>query len=97
MELQIKSTEYKAVDDTKLKEGEGGEEGEEEDKEEEVEGFVFRTLRSRLGEDKEDKLAEFKQHLLDQNNAMAPMKVWERMMIMMMMMMMITMIMMIML
>ena len=74
MELQIKSTEYKAVDDTKLKEGEDGEEGEEEDKEEEVEGFVFKTLRSRLA-DKEDKLAEFKQHLLDQNNAMAPMKV----------------------
>ena len=73
MELQIKSTEYKAVDDTKLKDKDG-EEGEEEDKEEEVEGFVFKTLRSRLA-DKEDKLAEFKQHLLDQNNAMAPMKV----------------------
>ena len=48
---------------------EAGEEGEEE----EVEGFVFKTLRSRLA-DKEDKLAEFE--LLDQNNAIAPMKVW---------------------
>lgn len=74
VELQIKSTEYKAVDDTKLK-GDEGEDGGE-DTEEEIEGFIFGKLRSRLPE-KEEKLAELKQHLLDQNNDMAPMKVWQ--------------------
>ena len=50
----------------------GGEEGEE--MEEEVEGFVFSILKS-LHSDKVDKLMEMKQHLLDLNNDMAPMKV----------------------
>ena len=75
VELQIKSTEYKAQDDTKLKSGEDGEDsGEEGD--EEVEGFMFGTLKS-LHPDKVDKLGEMKQHLLDMNNDMAPMKVWQ--------------------
>ena len=72
VELQIKSTEYKAQDDAELR-GEGGE-GEEDEEEGEVEGFVFSTLKA-LHEDKVDKLAEMKQHLLDMNNDMAPMKV----------------------
>jgi len=74
VELQIKSTEYKAQDDTKLKSEDSDESGEETD--EEVEGFLFSTLKS-LHPEKVEKLAEMKQHLLDLNNDMAPMKVWQ--------------------
>ena len=74
VELQIKSTEYKAQDDTKLKSEEGEDSSEE--GEEEVEGFVFGTLKT-LHPDKVEKLGEMKQHLLDMNNDMAPMKVWQ--------------------
>ena len=75
VELQIKSTEYKAQDDTKLKSGENGDESGEEG-EEEVEGFIFSTLKG-IHPDKTEKLVEMKQHLLDMNNDMAPMKVWQ--------------------
>ena len=75
VELQIKSTEYKAQDDTKLKSGEDGEEGGDE-AEEEVEGFMFSKLKT-LHPEKTEKLGEMKQHLLDMNNDMAPMKVWQ--------------------
>ena len=47
VELQIKSTEYKAQDDREVK-GEGGEGSEGEVEEEEVEGFVFSTLKDPL-------------------------------------------------
>ena len=70
VELQIKSTEYKAQDDTKLKSGDDGDDSGEEG-EEEVEGFLFNTLRG-LHPDKTEKLTEMKQHLLDMNNDMAP-------------------------
>ena len=75
VELQIKSTEYKAQDDREVK-GEGGEGSEGEVEEEEVEGFVFSTLKD-LHPGKTEKLGEMKQHLLDLNNDMAPMKVWQ--------------------
>ena len=52
-------------------------EGEEEGKrDDEVEGFNFNKLNELHPNDKE-KLAEFKQHLLDQKNDMAPLKVWQ--------------------
>ena len=79
VELQIKSSEYKAQDDRKVQaEGDGGEEGSEDHdkKEEAVEGFLFDTLNERHP-DKKDKLDEFKQHLKDQKNDMAPLKVWQ--------------------
>lgn len=44
VELQIKSTEYKAQDDTKLQEEAGGE-GVDEDSDQEVEGFIFSKLK----------------------------------------------------
>ena len=75
VELQIKSTEYKAQDDTELRGGEGGEDSQDES-EDEVEGFLFRTLRNKHPE-KTEKLGELRQHLLDMNNDMAPMKVWQ--------------------
>ena len=75
VELQIKSTEYKAQDDSELR-GEGGD-GEVGDQDEgDVEGFVFSTLKN-LHTEKTEKLGELKQHLLDMNNDMAPMKVWQ--------------------
>jgi len=74
VELQIKSTEYKAQDDKELKSDDSDDSGEE--TEEEVEGFLFNTLKS-LHPEKIEKLAEMKQHLLDLNNDMAPMKVWQ--------------------
>jgi len=75
VELQIKSTEYKAQDDAEVR-AEAGEGAEGEVEEEEVEGFVFSTLKS-LHPEKMEKLGEMKQHLLDLNNDMAPMKVWQ--------------------
>eukprot|EP00090_Calanus_glacialis_P019622 TRINITY_DN3011_c0_g1_i1.p1 TRINITY_DN3011_c0_g1~~TRINITY_DN3011_c0_g1_i1.p1 ORF type:complete len:1524 (+),score=468.92 TRINITY_DN3011_c0_g1_i1:46-4617(+) len=74
VELQIKSTEYKAQDDTELDSEDNDDSSEE--TEEEVEGFLFNTLKS-LHPDKVEKLSEMKQHLLDLNNDMAPMKVWQ--------------------
>ena len=77
VELQIKKTEYKAQDDAKLDAGDqasDGDLGEEEEKD--VDGFKFDTLSERHPDDKE-KLAEFKQHLLDQDNDLPPMKVWQ--------------------
>lgn len=44
VELQIKSTEYKAQDDTKVK-GSSGENVDSEEEDEEVEGFNFRQLK----------------------------------------------------
>ncbi len=78
VELQIKSSEYKAQDDRKVQvDGEEGDgDDHEDDKAEEVEGFDFKKLNELHPDDKE-KLGELKQHLLDQNNDMAPMKVWE--------------------
>ena len=43
VELQMKSTEYKAQDDTKLKQGEDADD--EGDVKDEVEGFLFNTLK----------------------------------------------------
>lgn len=75
VELQIKSSEYKAQDDRKVQaEGESGEEVAEENSE--VDGFDFNVLNQKNPDDKE-KLAEFKQFLLDQSNDMAPLKVWQ--------------------
>jgi len=75
VELQIKSSEYKAQDDTKL-EGEDGGGDDADDDHQDVEGFLFSKLKD-LHPDRQDKLVEMKQHLLDMNNDMAPMKVWQ--------------------
>lgn len=44
MELQLKSTEYKAEDDTKVKGGAGAD-SQEEEEDEEIEGFVVSKLK----------------------------------------------------
>uniref|UniRef100_A0A665TLF1 UDP-glucose ceramide glucosyltransferase-like 1 n=1 Tax=Echeneis naucrates TaxID=173247 RepID=A0A665TLF1_ECHNA len=70
VELAIKSTEYKAVDDTKTTIN-----TEDEDNSE-VQGFFFGTLK-KSHPDLEEQLAELRKHLLESTNDMAPLKVWE--------------------
>uniref|UniRef100_A0A8C6M3I1 UDP-glucose ceramide glucosyltransferase-like 1 n=1 Tax=Nothobranchius furzeri TaxID=105023 RepID=A0A8C6M3I1_NOTFU len=64
VELAIKSTEYKAVDDTK------------DDDNDEVQGFFFGSLKKSHPE-LQEQLGELRKHLLESTNAMAPLKVWE--------------------
>ena len=78
VELAIKSTEYKAQDDTRVK-GEltsGSLVEEETNRQDETEGFVFSTLRNQFPE-KSEKLDELQNHLLDRNKEIATLKVWE--------------------
>lgn len=75
VELAIKSTEYKAQDDTKVQE-EGRGQVQEEDQEVEVEGFLFSKLES-LHPDKEEDLGQLRRHLEESRHEMAPMKVWQ--------------------
>lgn len=75
VELAIKSTEYKAVDDTAVKDSRtpSAAEAEEDD---EVQGFLFGTLKKAHPELKEE-LSELRKHLLESLNDLAPLKVWE--------------------
>ncbi|KAI1899151.1 hypothetical protein AGOR_G00058600 [Albula goreensis] len=77
VELAIKSTEYKAVDDTQVKAADAKAAGSPEDDEgDEVQGFLFGTLRKAHPQLQEE-LGEFQKHLLDTSNDMASLKVWE--------------------
>uniref|UniRef100_A0A663MQF7 UDP-glucose ceramide glucosyltransferase-like 1 n=1 Tax=Athene cunicularia TaxID=194338 RepID=A0A663MQF7_ATHCN len=69
VELAIKSTEYKAVDDTQVK-------GMWEEKEIDVQGFLFSKLKQ-MHPDLKNNLKEFKKHLIETTNNMEPLKVWE--------------------
>ncbi|XP_078514083.1 UDP-glucose:glycoprotein glucosyltransferase 2 isoform X2 [Lissotriton helveticus] len=75
VELAIKSTEYKAVDDTKI-EGTNDTHLVDDNSTDEVQGFLFDKLRQIHPELKEN-LLEFKKHLIESSNDMAPLKVWE--------------------
>ncbi|XP_035995136.1 UDP-glucose:glycoprotein glucosyltransferase 2 isoform X2 [Fundulus heteroclitus] len=75
VELAIKSTEYKAVDDTKVKDSKAVI-NTEDDRNEEVQGFFFGTLKKSHPE-LEEQLGELRKHLLESTNDMAPLKVWE--------------------
>ncbi|XP_077554205.1 UDP-glucose-glycoprotein glucosyltransferase isoform X3 [Haemaphysalis longicornis] len=76
VELAIKSTEYKAQDDTKVKEEKNVVESEETEKADNIEGFDFKKLKE-LYPDKKDKLNQLKAHLTDSGNELAALKVWE--------------------
>ncbi|KAM6146019.1 LOW QUALITY PROTEIN: UDP-glucose:glycoprotein glucosyltransferase 2 [Phoenicopterus ruber ruber] len=82
VELAIKSTEYKAVDDTQVKgandtkEEDEEEEEEEEEEESDVQGFLFGKLKQ-MHPDLKNNLKEFKKHLIETTNNMEPLKVWE--------------------
>ncbi|XP_040003710.1 UDP-glucose:glycoprotein glucosyltransferase 2 isoform X3 [Xiphias gladius] len=75
VELAIKSTEYKAVDDTKVKDSKTAINTEDDDNDE-VQGFFFGTLKKSHPELQEN-LVELRKHLLESTNDMAPLKVWE--------------------
>ena len=81
VELQIKSTEYKAQDDTKVTAEHGSipgaeESGQEEDVDEDIEGFLFKKLKD-LNPELSPKLDKLKQQLLDETHELAPLKVWQ--------------------
>ncbi|XP_034042197.1 UDP-glucose:glycoprotein glucosyltransferase 2 isoform X2 [Thalassophryne amazonica] len=76
VELAIKSTEYKAVDDTKVKDSKMDINAEDDDNEDEVQGFFFGTLKKSHPE-LQEQLVELRKHLLESTNDMAPLKVWE--------------------
>ncbi|XP_071475342.1 UDP-glucose:glycoprotein glucosyltransferase 1 isoform X2 [Marmota flaviventris] len=77
VELAIKSTEYKAKDDTQVK---GTEVNTtvigENDPIDEVQGFLFGKLRD-LHPDLKEQLKELRKHLVESTNEMAPLKVWQ--------------------
>ncbi|GAB0179271.1 UDP-glucose:glycoprotein glucosyltransferase 2 [Grus japonensis] len=78
VELAIKSTEYKAVDDTQVKGANDTKEEEDEEEEEEsdVQGFLFGKLKQ-MHPDLKNNLKEFRKHLIETTNNMEPLKVWE--------------------
>ncbi|XP_072111746.1 UDP-glucose:glycoprotein glucosyltransferase 1 isoform X1 [Mobula birostris] len=77
VELAIKSTEYKAKDDTQVT---GFELNttviNENDPVDEVQGFLFGKLKQLYPEIKEQ-LKELRKHLIESTNEMAPLKVWQ--------------------
>ncbi|KAK2904985.1 hypothetical protein Q8A67_006784 [Cirrhinus molitorella] len=75
VELAIKSTEYKAVDDTQVKESKSVT-TDNEDENDEVQGFLFGKLKKSHPELQEE-LGELRKHLLESTNDMTPLKVWE--------------------
>ncbi|XP_029936828.1 UDP-glucose:glycoprotein glucosyltransferase 2 [Myripristis murdjan] len=75
VELAIKSTEYKAVDDTKVKDSKIAVNAEDDDNDE-VQGFLFGTLKKSHPE-LQEQLGELRKHLLESTNDLAPLKVWE--------------------
>ncbi|XP_029640881.2 LOW QUALITY PROTEIN: UDP-glucose:glycoprotein glucosyltransferase 1-like [Octopus sinensis] len=75
VELAIKSTEYKAKDDTKV-EDEKAKASEENAIGKELKGFNFKTL-SQLYPDLIPQLREFHDYLLDTATELTPMKVWQ--------------------
>lgn len=76
VELAVKSTEYKAVDDQKVEDKKKKTSTDKEDGEDEVEGFLFKRLRE-LHPTLRDDLSQFKEHLKESNKELAPLKVWQ--------------------
>uniref|UniRef100_A0A8C3MUE3 UDP-glucose ceramide glucosyltransferase-like 1 n=1 Tax=Geospiza parvula TaxID=87175 RepID=A0A8C3MUE3_GEOPR len=75
VELAIKSTEYKAKDDTQVKDV-NATVIDENDPIDEVQGFLFGKLRQ-LYPDLSEELKELRKHLVESTNEMAPLKVWQ--------------------
>ncbi|KAM5275929.1 UDP-glucose:glycoprotein glucosyltransferase 2 isoform 2-T2 [Hipposideros larvatus] len=75
VELAIKSTEYKALDDTQIKTITNST-VEDETEINEVQGFLFGKLKERYS-DLRDNLTAFQKYLIESNKEMMPLKVWE--------------------
>ncbi|KAJ7328106.1 UDP-glucose:glycoprotein glucosyltransferase 1 [Desmophyllum pertusum] len=77
VELAVKKTEYKAVDDSKVQDDtEGKVQKTEEVDDDEVEGFLFGKLR-KLYPELNENLDQFRTHLKESAHEMAPLKVWQ--------------------
>ncbi|XP_033104033.1 UDP-glucose:glycoprotein glucosyltransferase 1-like isoform X2 [Anneissia japonica] len=76
VELAIKSTEYKAYDDSTVKDGSKQGNQDSEHIPDEVNGFIFSKLRE-LHPDLSSNLQQFQSHLVDESNKMRPLKVWQ--------------------
>jgi UDP-glucose:glycoprotein glucosyltransferase len=81
VELDIKSTEYKAKDDTKvnaenLNESSSAQSIKSENVDESIQGFMFKKLKD-LNPELKSQLEDFKVHLQDSKLEMAPLKAWE--------------------
>ncbi|XP_058897547.1 UDP-glucose:glycoprotein glucosyltransferase 2 isoform X1 [Kogia breviceps] len=75
VELAIKSTEYKALDDTQVKTVTNTT-VEDITETNEVQGFLFGKLKERYS-DLSDNLTTFQKYLIESNKEMMPLKVWE--------------------
>ncbi|NP_001086268.1 UDP-glucose glycoprotein glucosyltransferase 2 S homeolog [Xenopus laevis] len=75
VELAIKSTEYKAMDDTQV-DANNSSPKPDNGIAEEVQGFYFDKLMQMYPDLKEN-LGEFRKHLIESTNEMVPLKVWE--------------------
>uniref|UniRef100_G1TE39 UDP-glucose:glycoprotein glucosyltransferase 1 n=1 Tax=Oryctolagus cuniculus TaxID=9986 RepID=G1TE39_RABIT len=75
VELAIKSTEYKALDDTQVK-AVTNTTVEDETGANEVQGFLFGKLKE-IHSDLKDNLTAFQKYLIESNKEMMPLKVWE--------------------
>ncbi|XP_077583615.1 UDP-glucose:glycoprotein glucosyltransferase 2 [Stigmatopora nigra] len=75
VELAIKSTEYKAVDDTQVKDSKTSLNADENENNE-VQGFYFGTL-TKSHPELQEQLGELRKHLMESTDNMAPLKVWE--------------------
>ncbi|XP_017385548.1 UDP-glucose:glycoprotein glucosyltransferase 2 isoform X2 [Cebus imitator] len=75
VELAIKSTEYKALDDTQVKTVTNTT-VEDETEANEVQGFLFGKLKE-IYSDLRDNLTAFQKYLIESNKQMTPLKVWE--------------------
>ncbi|XP_054830766.1 UDP-glucose:glycoprotein glucosyltransferase 2 [Eublepharis macularius] len=75
VELAVKSTEYKAVDDFQAKATNNITE-EEDNKESDIQGFLFDTLKQNYP-DLKDNLTELRKYLIESLDDTEPLKVWE--------------------
>ncbi|XP_075388725.1 UDP-glucose:glycoprotein glucosyltransferase 2 isoform X1 [Tenrec ecaudatus] len=75
VELAIKSTEYKALDDTQVKTV-NNTAVEEETEANDVQGFLFGKLKE-IHSDLRENLTAFQKYLIESNKEMMPLKVWE--------------------
>lgn len=81
VELDIKSTEYKARDDTKVNANDSSDrqtaqKTNENEEEQGIQGFMINRLKQ-LNPSLEDKIEEFRKHLLESTLELAPLKAWQ--------------------
>jgi UDP-glucose:glycoprotein glucosyltransferase len=78
VELDIKSTEYKARDDTKVNanDHQTAQKTNENEEEQGIQGFMINRLKE-LNPNLEDKIEEFRKHLLESTLELAPLKAWQ--------------------